>query len=176
MDNYREEIVVRKKGAVIYKIAYVLAWIFLVFFAFAAAMNLAALMNASFNGGVLLLFILCGGAALALYFYKDNLLSEYEYTFTNGEIDFDMVLGNRRRKRLLSLRVRQMEAGGRVSGSQFEKYYSMPDVKKINYYLNDSDSLYFLYFIRDGKKCLLVFEPSDQIVDMMMQYSKVLEK
>ncbi len=176
MDNYREEIVVRKKGNLLYRIAYIFTWILIVAFGFSAIMNLTALMNMSFNLGLLIGFLLYGGIAVGLYYYKDYLLTEYEYTFTNGEIDFDMVLGNRRRKKLMSLRMREAEAGGRIGSGQFERFSSMRDAKKLNYYLNESDDLYFLYFIRDGKKNILIFEPTDTMVDMMVQYSKVLEK
>ena len=116
-----------------------------------------------------------GGGAFLLFRYKDNFRIEYEYSFTNGEMDFAMVLGNARRKQLLSLRIREMEAGGWADGPTFEKYDSMKDVKRLDYFLNSKSRLYYLYFVRDGKRTLLLMEPSQEMVNMMAQYSKVLE-
>jgi len=52
----------------------------------------------------------------------------------------------------------------------------MKDVKRLDYFLNGKSRLYYLFFIRDGKKTLLLIEPSQEMVNMMAQYSKVLEK
>ena len=175
MDNYREEIVVRKSGKFLYTLAYIVVWVLIVIFGFFALMDLSVLMGLNFEVASIIRLILYGGLAVFLFYYKDNLRTEYEYTFTNGEIDFAKVLGNRRRKNLMSLRMREVEAGGYVTSAQFERYGAMRDVKKINYFLNSSDELYFLYFIREGRKQLLVFEPSQTMVDMMRQYSKVLD-
>ncbi len=175
MDNYREEIVVRKKGKLLYAVLYALVWFFIVLFGFMALMYLSALMNLQFDFPIIVSFVIFAGLTCWLYFYKDNLRTEYEYTFTNGEIDFAKVLGNRRRKALGSVRMREVEAGGRVGGTQFDRYASQRDAKKLNYFLNGSDELYFLYYIREGKKQLLIFEPTQTMVDMMRQYSKVLE-
>ena len=68
-----------------------------------------------------------------------------------------------------------MEAGGWADGPTFEKYDSMKDVKRLDYFLNSKSRLYYLYFVRDGKRMLLLMEPSQEMVNMMAQYSKVLE-
>lgn len=68
-----------------------------------------------------------------------------------------------------------MEAGGWADGPTFEKYDSMKDVKRLDYFLNSKSRLYYLYFVRDGKRTLLLMEPSQEMVNMMAQYSKVLE-
>lgn len=51
----------------------------------------------------------------------------------------------------------------------------MKDVKRLDYFLNSKSRLYYLYFVRDGKRTLLLMEPSQEMVNMMAQYSKVLE-
>ena len=114
--------------------------------------------------------------AFLLYRYKDNFRTEYEYTFTNGEMDVAKVLGNSRRKQLTTVRMREMEAGGWADTDAFDRYLSMKDVKRLDFFLNGKSRLYYLFFIRDGKKTLLLIEPSQEMVNMMAQYSKVLEK
>ena len=86
------------------------------------------------------------------------------------------VLGNSRRKQLTTVRMREMEAGGWADTDAFDRYLSMKDVKRLDYFLNGKSRLYYLFFIRDGKKTLLLIDPSQEIVNMMAQYSKVLEK
>lgn len=174
MDNYREEVVIRKKGRVIYNIAYIMVWVFIVLFGLMGVMYLSSMLGMDFSIQVILGFVLYGGMALLLFYVKDNLRTEYEYCFTNGMIDFDKVLGNRRRKHLLSLRMSEVEDGGFTDSDAIDKYLDMHDVKKLNYYLNGNERVFFLYFIREGKKQLVFFEPSDAFIALMKQYSKVM--
>ena len=176
MDNFREEIVVRKQGKVINALGYVFCWFFLILFGLFGMIGVTGIMAMEFtliNFGALLIG---GGAAFLLWRFKDNFRIEYEYSFTNGEMDFAMVLGNARRKNLTSVRMREVEAGGWVDGPSFARYDSMKDAKHHDFFINGKQRLYFIYFIRDGKKHLLLMEPSQEMVDMMCKYSKVLEK
>lgn len=176
MDNFREEIVVRKKGKFFTSLMYVFVWISIVMFGLMAMLFLSGIMGMDFSGTNIIGLLVTGGIAFFLYFYKDNLRTEYEYAFTNGEIDFAKVLGNKRRKQLLVLRLREVEAGGYADTENYAKYDAMRDVKRIEYYLNGNERLYFLYFVREGKRQILLFEPSETLIDLMCQYSKVLEK
>ena len=175
MDNFKEEIVVRKQGRILNALGYSLSWMFIVLFGLIGMMGLAGIMNLQFNWQNFVTLIVGGGVAFLLWRYKDNFRVEYEYSFTNGEMDFAMVLGNSRRKQLLSVRMREVEAGGWVDGPTFSRYESMKEVKHLDYFLNSRQRLYYLFFIRDGKKQLLLMEPSQEMVDMMAKYSKVLE-
>lgn len=175
MDNFKEEVVTRRQGRVLNALGYVMSWFLLVCFGLVGLMGLSGLMALNFNVTNVVALVLGGGVAFLLFRYKDNFRIEFEYSFTNGEMDFAMVLGNARRKQLLSLRIREMEAGGWADGPTFEKYDSMKDVKRLDYFLNSKSRLYYLYFVRDGKRTLLLMEPSQEMVNMMAQYSKVLE-
>ena len=138
--------------------------------------GLSGILSLDFQVANFVSFIVGGGVAFLLYRYKDNFRTEYEYTFTNGEMDVAKVLGNSRRKQLTTVRMREMEAGGWADTDAFDRYLSMKDVKRLDYFLNGKSRLYYLFFIRDGKKTLLLIEPSQEMVNMMAQYSKVLEK
>ena len=175
MDNFKEEVVTRRQGRTLNALGYVLSWFLLICFGFVGIMGLSGLMALQFSVANVLTLLVGGGVAFLLYRYKDNFRVEYEYSFTNGEMDFAMVLGNARRKQLCTLRMLEMEAGGWVDGPTFARYDSMKDVKRLDYFLNSKSRLYYLYFIRDGKRTLLLMEPSQELVSMMSQYSKVLE-
>lgn len=175
MDNFKEEVVVRKQGRLINALGYALSWVLIVAFGFLGMIGLSGVMAMSFEWQNFVALIVGGGVAFLLFRYKDNFRIEYEYSFTNGEMDFAMVLGNSRRKQLTTVRMREMEAGGWVDTTAYDKYDQMRDVKRLDYFINSKSRLYFLFFIRDGKKTLLLMEPSEEMVRMMAQYSKVLE-
>lgn len=175
MDNFKEEVVVRKQGKLINGLGYALCWVMIVAFGLFGMIGLSGVMAMDFQWQNFVSLIIGGGVAFLLFRYKDNFRTEYEYSFTNGEMDFAMVLGNSRRKQLTSVRMREVEAGGWVDGAAYDKYDQMREIKRLDYYLNSKSRLYFLFFIRDGKKTLLLMEPSEEMVRMMAQYSKALE-
>ena len=176
MDNFKEEVVVRKQGRAVSAIGFVMCWILIVAFVLYGMIGLSGILSLDFQVANFVSFIVGGGVAFLLYRYKDNFRTEYEYTFTNGEMDVAKVLGNSRRKQLTTVRMREMEAGGWADTDAFDRFLSMKDVKRLDYFLNGKSRLYYLFFIRDGKKTLLLIEPSQEMVNMMAQYSKVLEK
>ena len=167
MDNYREEIVV-KKNRVLNNILYSLLCVLMVIFGLFAAMNLSALAN--FDPMVIITMLVSGGLAFLIWWKKDLLRLEYEYTFTNGELDFACVLGNKKRKNLGSMRVKNVEACGMVQSGSFQRYVTMPGLQKMNWFLNrDADLLYF-YYQKDGAKRMIICEPSPEMVGMIKQY------
>ena len=176
MDNFREEIVVRKQGKVINALGYIFCWFFLIVFGLIGMMGLSAIMGMNFAVANFIMLIVGGGVAFLMWRFKDNFRIEYEYSFTNGEMDYAMVLGNNRRKTLGSIRMREVEAGGWVDGPTYSRYEGMKEVKHLDFFINGKQRLYYLFFIRDGKKHLLLMEPSEEMVEMMCKYSKVLEK
>ncbi len=104
------------------------------------------------------------------YIVVGVLRTEYEYTFTNGELDFAMVFNNQKRKTLGTMKVQNVEAFGPVTGDAFKRYVSMKDVKTNNWFLNRGAELYFFYFAKDGKKKLIIIEPSQDLVVMIKKY------
>lgn len=176
MDNFKEEIIVRKQGKVINSLGYVFCWLFLILFGLIGMIGLSGIMGMQFTVANFVTLIVGGGLAFLLWRYKDNFRIEYEYSFTNGEMDFAMVLGNNRRKNLTSVRMRDVEAGGWVDGPTFARYDEMKDVKHHGFFINSKQRLYYIFFIREGQKHLILLEPSQEMVEMMCKYSKVLEK
>lgn len=94
MDNFKEEVVTRRQGRVLNALGYVMSWFLLVCFGLVGLMGLSNLMALNFDVPSVVALVLGGGVAFLLFRYKDNFRIEYEYSFTNGEMDFAMVLGN----------------------------------------------------------------------------------
>ena len=167
MDRFLEEVVERKKGKTLAKVMYVISWIVIVLSALIASTTLMTLFT-SFSIWALVQTVLTAGIAFLFFRQKDNVRSiELEYTFTNGEMDFARVMGNVRRKHLLSLSLRDVEAAGRVSNNSFQRYASMRDIKRHDFFLNNSSNLAYLFFVKEGTKQLIVFEPSDAMCEMI---------
>ena len=175
MDHFREEIVTRKQGRVINSLGYILSWLFVLLFGIVALIGLLDLMNMNFALVNWIFFVIGGGLCFLMFRYKDNFRIEYEYAFTNGEMEFAMVKSNTRRKELMSIRMREVEAGGYVDGAAYVNATRDSDFKEYRYYLNGSSKLYFLTLTREGKRIMIIFEPSEEMVELMQGYSRVLE-
>ena len=168
MDRFLEEVVV-KRQRLMEEIMYYLALIMMVVSALAALLLLQVLFY-GFSVGLLLAVVLFGGMAVYLFLFRDRLRLEYEYTFTNGTLDFAQVFNNKKRKNLGSLNCKTVDAFGKVSGSNFQRYISMPGVKQTRWFLNRGAELYYFYFQKDSNKRVIVLEPSEEMVEYIRFY------
>ena len=57
------------------------------------------------------------GAGYGTYFYVQNTDVEYEYTFTNGELDIDKIIAKKRRKSLVSVDISKFADFGKYEDS-----------------------------------------------------------
>ncbi len=170
-DHFKEDVVVSRKAG-LYNVLYVLCFVFMVVFALYGLMLLQVVAFA-FNMGALLLLALSIGAAVLLFFVKDNFKTEYEYAFTNGSLDFAKVLRGARRKELGSMTVANVSACGHVAHDSFRRFLAMKDVQKINWFLNRDGNLFYFYYVKDGKKKMIIIEPSEEMVAMIRHYLPV---
>lgn len=175
MDHFLEEVVTKKNRAMD-DVLYFLSWGVLVITGFIALIELYAVIGSIASTPVLALLpdiILClinAGIAVYVFLRHDRLRTEFEYTFTNGDLDFAQVYNNSKRKSLGSLKIRNLDACGKVSGSSFQRYVTMPGVKQSRWFLNRGAELYFFYFQKDDNKRIIIAEPSEEMMGMVKQY------
>ena len=170
MDHFHEEVAI-KHNNVMNRIAYMISWVVLVISALFAMMNLSAIMGQNgFNPVALVMTLISGGIAAGIFLFHDRLLTEYEYTFTNGALDFAEVYNNKKRKSLGSLNVKTVDAFGKVSSGAFNRYLNMPGIKRMNWFLNRDAELYFFYFSKDSNKKMIILEPSEELVGLIKLY------
>lgn len=174
MDNFREEIVVRRTGRTLFSIAYGLTLIFMVVFGIMTFIFLMPILNAQFDVMSIVMLVISGVITFLLWRYKDTMRTEYEYTLTNGEMDFAKVMGNKRRRHLLTLQLKTVEQGGPVESDAFRRLSGGPNVKRLDLTINSDTPLYFLYYARDGARNIVILEPSDEMVGLMRTYNKNL--
>jgi len=169
-DNVREE-TIKKRRNVLNMILYVLAIIWALLFGLMAAICLNALFSNDLSLANIVLFVILAGSALLLWFGKDYLRVEYEYSFTNGVVDIAQVINNRRRKELASFRTKDAEIVAPIDDPKLRGIESRPNLKKIKAVLNGDSAIYFACFRQNERACLLFFEPSNEFLKLMRIYN-----
>ena len=105
MDNFKEDVVC-SRNRLLPNILYVVSWVMIVLFGLYALLLLQVIFF-DFTVSGLVVLAASAGLAVFLFFFKDNLKLESEYTFTNGVLDFA--------KGLRSARARRCPGSGRRS-------------------------------------------------------------
>ena len=171
MDHFKEEVVVARNN-LLGNILYVLCWVFIVVSGLYGMLMLQMLMF-SFNVGTILLTVMSIGAAVLLFLVKDNFKVEFEYSFTNGSLDFAKVMRSVKRKELGSMNVANVAACGHVAHESFQKFLAMKDVNKRNWFLNRDGNLFYFYYVKESRKNMIIIEPSEEMVEMIRHYLPV---
>jgi hypothetical protein len=169
-DNVKEEIVVRHKNA-LNMIVYVFAIISAVVFAVFAMIELNIVMQ-YLDVPDIILFVVVAGVAVLMWFGKDSLRVEYEYSFTNGIVDIAKVVNNRRRKELISFKTREVELVASIDDPKLHNIRARPGIKKVNAVLNSDSAIYFASFRKNDMQYLVYFEPSKEFLQMMRIYNE----
>lgn len=171
MDHVTEQ-AVAKQNKMLNEVLYIAAMIMMIFSGIVAFFLLQMVMFA-FDWGTLIFLLLEVGIAVGLFFMRDRLRVEYEYSFVNGSLDFAMIFNNKKRKNLGALNVRTVDSFGPVNSDSFRRYVAAPGVKVSNWFLNRGSELYFFYFQKEGNKRLIVLEPNDVLVEYIRHYVPV---
>lgn len=173
MDQFLEE-VVTKKNRGFETVTYIMANVVMVLFGLMAFLDFSSITSVLASEGfgltfvlVLVRMIIFGGLAVVMFLYRDRVKTEYEYTFTNGQMDFAKVFNNKKRKSLGTMNIRNVEACGLVSSGSFNRYINMQGVKRTNWFLNRDAELLYFYFQKDSQKRIIIIEPSEEMIGMI---------
>lgn len=170
MDVFHEEVVVKhNQGAqnFLYAVAFALMLVCALYALLMLNPLIMVISQEGLSTGVLAeggLVLLAAAAAVLIFLKKDEIKTEYEYTFTNGILDFAKVFNNKKRRALGSMNIRNVEACGLVASGSFKRYSSAPGVKMVNWFLNRDAELFYFYFVKDGAKKMIVMEPSQELL------------
>lgn len=175
MDNFREEVAApRNQNRTLNQLLYFLAWIVMIVCGIYAMANLTAIVGGAFRIEYLashaLPFIICTAIAVLVWLKKDELRVEYDYTFTNGDLDVGKVMGNNRRKFMTSLSMKNVEAAGPVTDKGFVRFRDNKDVRKHNWFVNRDAHLYYFYFTKNEIRHAIILELSPDMVKMIKPY------
>ena len=94
---------------------------------------------------------------------------EFEYALTNGDLDVDKILSQRTRKRLTTVKCREMELAAPVDAAHMGDFND-PNVKKTidaSSAPNAPGRWFIIYNAKDGVRTKLIFEPDERFIDGM---------
>lgn len=169
MDNFKEEVIVKRHNG-LNNVVYYLMWVIMIANALIGFMMIQSVIysiQTGFDWVSLIACLLLIGIAVLIWWKKDGLRVEYEYTFTNGTLDVSEVLNNSKRKYLAEIPMKLVESAGSVLNPSFNRYINDKNIKKHNWFLNRDADLIYLYFTKNGVKRLAILEPSAEMQDMM---------
>ena len=164
-DHFKEDIVT-PRSAIFQNVLYILCWVVIIVFGVYAFLMLQVV-TVQFSFPALMIFLVTAAVAVLVFIYKDRVKVEYEYTFTNGTLDFARVYRAVKRQELRSMNVRNVTACGHVAHESCQRYLSMKDVEKKNWFLNRDGNLFYFYYVKDNKKHMIIIEPSEEMVEMI---------
>lgn len=161
-DIYVEQLVRRRRGAkdIILRVLVVVLAVFL-----SVVILLVAPRLAPFSMIFYLLFALVVYAAYMLFV---SFKVEYEYIITNGDVDIDKIVAQRRRKRLLSFSCKNVQEIGvyeadKLHGTKFDSSYYVQDAS--------AGEVWYIIYSNPGKgRVLLVFTGFDRVLDAMKPF------
>lgn len=94
---------------------------------------------------------------------------EFEYTYVNGELDFDKIVAKSRRKRMLSVDVHKLEMIGPKGACQLD---SLRNSKYKSYDFssnNEEHTIYEMYIRTENELLQIYFEPNQNMLEAMRQ-------
>ena len=161
-DVYLEQLVKRKNNAVsiLIRIGIVLGAVIL-----SAAIFILSPLAGPFSTILFLIFaLIVYGAYMA--FISQSI--EYEYIITNGDIDIDKIIAQRRRKRILSFKCRDIDKMGKYdanehSSVQYDKKYFVQDSA-------DENPWYLAYTSPKRGRVLVVFSGYERVLNAMRPF------
>lgn len=114
-------------------------------------------------------FIVIGIGYLGYIFIRNRSI-EYEYIVTNGDLDIDMIIAQRKRKRVYSGSCKEFEILAKMTSGEFNQSYQ--NIKKrINAVTSmDSNDVYFISTVKDGEKVLIFFEPHEKMLEAFKKF------
>jgi len=121
-------------------------------------------------------FLLSVGAIFLGFRLQSRTNLEFEYLVTNGSLDIDKIISQRKRVRVFSADCKEFEAIGRVKSKNYGPHVTNGAEQIFAGTSMDSESLYFVTLPYKGKKTVLFFEPDQRMLDSFKRFipSKIL--
>lgn len=165
MDNFAEQLVKNKPtGADRIKN---FALVFIGLFACIALFGLGIL---TLGRGIIsfVFFLAAIGAGFGTYFLFRNTKVEYEYTFTNGELDIDKIIAQTKRKEMLSVSVGKFTDFGKYTAETPEETSDMTVVFATD---NIVEHEYYADFPHEAYgNTRLIFVPNEKVVSNIISF------
>ncbi|TYQ15082.1 UNVERIFIED_CONTAM: hypothetical protein Cloal_1489 [Acetivibrio alkalicellulosi] len=160
MDIFVERIVAKKKDFLDY--FFIFAVFFSALFLFSIVLYLFSISSIS----MMLLLII----SYLVYFVISLRKIEYEYAVTNGELDIDKIINQKKRKRMFSASCREFSVFSKLDLEKHKNEISeIPQKIKAVSSMN-SQNVYFFTANYKGKKSVVFFEPDERMLNALKPY------
>ncbi|MBU3156110.1 DUF6106 family protein [Clostridium estertheticum] len=157
MDNFYEQLLTTSKTTT-YKLV-------------SKATYVLGLIGLFFTSVNMIFAILLIALAVACYFYKSKLYVEYEYQFTNGEIDIEKILEMKKRKKVTTFNIKEVDLLA-LSDSDFVKDYSNKPTSIVKCYPTTAKGRIYVAMITEGNdKMQLMFMPDEKFINHCFKYN-----
>ena len=113
--------------------------------------------------------LLAFGSVYGAYRLITGMSVEFEYAFTNGEMDIDQIVAQRKRKRLVSVKCREIDDFGRYKASEHENKNYSQKIFACDYPTNE-DLWFFAFHHREKGNTLVVFNTSEKMLNSIKMY------
>lgn len=135
------------------------------------AMFVFALIGAAAINVNLIFAIILFGLAIACFFYKKNLFVEYEYQFTNGEIDIEKILEMKKRSKVVTFHIKEVGLLAPEDSDAVKDYPNKPAVILKCYPSTAKARVYVAMVTEGNNKMQLKFIPNEKFIEHCFKYN-----
>lgn len=114
------------------------------------------------------------GVWYGAYYLINSFNVEYEYIITNNEIDIDKIMSKKRRKRLVTIDIKNASVMARIDDEDNNSVYkNIPsDVNVLNFSpMSENGYTYFIDCTVDQKRTIVLWQPTSKIVDSLWKFN-----
>lgn len=100
------------------------------------------------------------------YFLSSKRNIEYEYAVTNGDLDIDMIINQKKRKRVFSHNSKEFEVMARVKSEHYNTR-EIKECKNVKDYTSHTEhaNVWFIFMRLDGNPTVILIEPNEKMVE-----------
>lgn len=109
--------------------------------------------------------LIAAGVVYGIYRFITSRNIEYEYIVTDGDLDIDMIIAQRKRKRIFSANCKDFDIVTRFKGKQHHDSQLANISKRIEAVSSmESNDVYYIIVSYKGEKTAVFFQPDERIL------------
>ena len=117
------------------------------------------------------IFVACAVLAAAAFFGKKKLYVEYEYVFTNGDIDVDKIVEMKKRSRVATFSIKNVEVLALEESHNIKDFANKP-TKVLDLYPKTTDRKMYVAMVTGGSERMQIrFVLNEEFLDLCYKYN-----
>lgn len=117
-------------------------------------------------------FIAAAAVLYGAYILLQRNTIEYEYIFTNGDLDIDIIRGKRFRSRIASIKCKDIEHMEKIGENEPPFLKKDGALKNVNAVYNpENPGIYKIAGFSAGERINIMFQPPEKLVEAMIPYN-----